>query len=440
MQRQLTDTLRLRSVQSEADVARLAAFNSAVFSDTPDPDPRIGAWTTDALTPGKHPTITWNDFLLVEDTHTGEVVSTLGVIPQTWAYAGIPFGVGQVELVGTRADYRRRGLIRVQFEAIHARCDELGLPVQAITGIPYFYRQFGYEFALDLEGGRTIPLSAIPKTPTDTPFSLRVWAAEDFPGDLPRLQALYEGFARGKLITCLRPDDHWRHRYLAQDPQSISHRWLCVITRAGAIVGYAVILAETWGSDALIPELVLDTSYPEIVPWLLPRLRDEIGIRLASASPPVTTMFLTLNSRHPIYAYLAGYHPAKRRAYNWYLRVADLAAFLWHIRAELARRIARGSLAGLTRTIELNFYNGGLRLAFESGELVGAENLPRSLTVDEDEADANFPPLVFLKLLFGYRRLKELNDIFPDAFCKPEAQPILDGLFPRRPSWIVPLY
>jgi GNAT superfamily N-acetyltransferase len=440
MQRQLTDNLLLRPVQSDDDVERLAAFYSAIHSDTPDPDQRIGAWAAQALTPGGHPTVTWEDFLLVEDVSTGEVVSSLGVIPQTWAYAGIPFGVGRVELVGTHPDYRGRGLIRAQFEAIHARCDELGLPVQAITGIPYFYRQFGYEFALDLEGGWHIPLSAIPETPADSPFSMRVWSEEGFLGDLPRLQALYERAARGKLVTCLRPDDHWHHRYLAQDPRSISHRWLYVIARAEAVVGYAVILAETWGTRALVSELVLDAPYPEIVPWLLPRLRDEIGLRLGDASPPVTTMFLSLTARHPIVPYLARYYPTRRKPYAWYLRVADLAAFVWHIRDALARRIARGPLAGLTRTLELNFYRGGLRLTVESGQLVAAENLPRSVTIVEDAADADFPPLVFLQLLFGYRSFKALTYAFPDVYCKPEIHPILAELFPKQPSWVVGLY
>jgi len=440
MQRQLADNLLLRTVQSDNDIERLAPFHSAIHSDTPDPDPRIGAWAAQALTPGRHPTITWDDFLIVEDTSTGEIASSLGVIPQTWAYAGIPFGVGQVELVGTHPDYRGRGLIRAQFEAIHARCDELGLPVQAITGIPYFYRQFGYEFALALAGGCQIPLNAIPETPTDSPFSMRVWAEEDFLGDLPRLQALHERFARGKLVTCPRPNDHWHHRYLAQDPRSVAHRWLCVITHAEAIVGYVVILAETWGTRAIISELVLDAPYPEMAPWLLPRLRDEIGLRLADASPPITTMALSLGSRHPIYAYLARYYPTRHKPYAWYLRVADLAAFIWHIRDALARRIARGPLAGLTRTLELNFYRGGLRLTLESGQLVAAENLPRSVTVIEDAADADFPPLVFLQLLFGYRSYKALSYAFPDVYCKREIRPTLGGLFPKQPSWVVGLY
>jgi hypothetical protein len=211
-----------------------------------------------------------------------------------------------------------------------------------------------------------------------------------------------------------------------------------VITRQDTVIGYADILAETWGSRATIKELVLDASYPEVVPWLLPRLRDEVGIRLADADPPITMLYLSLGSRHPIYDHLARYYPVKRQPYAWYIRVADLAAFIWHIKPALERRIAKGSLTGLTRTLTLDFYTSRLSLEFKDGRLVGAQNLPTSST--QQYADINFPPLVFLQMLFGYRSLKELRHAFPDVRCKPELRPILDGLFPRRRSWVATLH
>ena len=436
--RQLTDTLILRTIQSEADIARLAAFNSIVHAETGVPGPGVGVWTTDLLTPGKHPTVVWDDFLVVEDTNTGEIISSLGVIPQTWTYAGAPFGMGRVELVGTHPDYRRRGLIRTLFEAIHERCAARDLPVQSVTGIPYFYRQFGYEFALELRRGKSIPLRTLPETPADTPFALRAWTADDLPNDLPRLKALYERFTRKMLVVCPRPDDHWHHRYLAQGPHSTAGQWLYIITREEAAVGYAVILGRAGGGYAFILELVLDAPYPEITPWLLPRLRDEAAALFADAVPPLSTLYFCLSGRHPIYPYLHKYSPTEHPPYAWYIRVPDLAAFIWQIRPALERRIARGPLTGLTRTLGLNFYTSGLRLTFESGKLVAAENLPHDLP--PKETDAAFPPLVFLQLLFGYRSYQELKYAFPDVGSKPDARPIIEELFPRRPSWVEPLY
>src|SRR5260370_563284 len=90
---------------------------------------------------------------LVEDTRNGAIVSSINLINQTWSYEGIPFKVGRPELVGTLPDYRQRGLIRKQFEVLHAWSAERGQKLQAITGIPFYYRQFGYEFAVSMGSG-----------------------------------------------------------------------------------------------------------------------------------------------------------------------------------------------------------------------------------------------------------------------------------------------
>ena len=54
------------------------------------------------------------------------------VISQTWSYRGIPFDVGRPELVATDPAYRRRGLVRRQFQVI----DELHQVYPDCGGIP----------------------------------------------------------------------------------------------------------------------------------------------------------------------------------------------------------------------------------------------------------------------------------------------------------------
>lgn len=432
MRRQLADTLLLRTVETGEDVTRLVAFNSKLHSDKAEPDPRIGVWTA-ALLDSTHPTATRDDFFLVEDTSISEIVSTLCLIPQTWAFDGILFGVGRVELVGTLKEYRGRGLVRAQFEVLHERCLELGLPVQGITGIPYYYRQFGYEFATDLGGGQNIMPDVIPETPTDLPYTLRAWT----PDDLPRLQTLHDSFARGRLVTCHRTTEHWHYRFTDTSRENIHASQLYVIVRGEKVVGYTVMAAHAlWGPRAQVLELVLDTPYPEVVPWLVPRLRDEIPVHYADADPPINALDFSLGSTHPIYPYLFKYRPAEYPPYAWYLRVPDLAGFIRHVAPALERRVAACTLAGLTQVFTFDFYRGGLRLEFNEGELVSAEDLPPGA----ENADAGFPPLVFLQLLFGYRNLDELRQAFPDVWVKPEIKPVLDELFPRLPSWIRELY
>lgn len=152
--RDLGDGLILRHA-SKRDANALADFNSRIHSDGgwDQPDSRIAVWTRDLLTK-PHPTLTPYDITIVEEVATGRIVSSLDLIPQTWTYQGIPFGVGRPELVGTLPEFRKHGLVHIQFEEFHRWCEQRELVVQAITGIPYFYRQFGYEMALELSGRR----------------------------------------------------------------------------------------------------------------------------------------------------------------------------------------------------------------------------------------------------------------------------------------------
>ena len=83
------------------DLDALAEFNKWVFADPEgEPDEQAALQLREYMSPD-HPTTSPNDHVLVEDTSTGKIVSSISLIPQTWSYGGIPFGVMRPELVGT---------------------------------------------------------------------------------------------------------------------------------------------------------------------------------------------------------------------------------------------------------------------------------------------------------------------------------------------------
>ena len=103
--RELGDGLILRRA-TIADTEALVAF----YGDS--------SWVR-GLMAGRQPGFGPGDFTLVEDTRTGAVVSALNLMSQVWSYDGTEFGVGQVEMVATKPEYRRHGLIRAQMQVVH---------------------------------------------------------------------------------------------------------------------------------------------------------------------------------------------------------------------------------------------------------------------------------------------------------------------------------
>ena len=228
--RELGDGLLLRR-STAADAEPLATFLAQVFrnSTTQQPDNGIAVWVR-ALLSGQHPTFGVGDFTIVEDTRTHAIVSALSLIPQTWAYAGIPLKVGRPEIVGTHDDYRQRGLVRAQFEEIHRWSAARGDHLLAIPGIPWFYRQFGYEMGLELDGGRTGYLSQIPTLPDGTvePYRVRPAAADD----LPLIAATIEQGAARYLLTAIRDQQLWRYELDGIASDHLLRHELRVIERA----------------------------------------------------------------------------------------------------------------------------------------------------------------------------------------------------------------
>ena len=241
--RDLGDGLVLRPARVE-DAEALADFNARIHGnrETGEPDEGARGWTLELATM-PHPTFQVGDFTLVEDARVHKIVSSLCLIPQTWTYAGIPFSVGRPELVGTLPEYRKRGLVRAQFEVIHGWSAERGQLMQGITGIPYYYRQFGYEMAMDLGGGRTMYPPQLPKLKEGQGEPYRVRPATE--ADLAFVTEVYRYAIQRKLIACPIDESAWRYELQGRHPRSVHRHELRIIERAqGEPVGYPGASAE----------------------------------------------------------------------------------------------------------------------------------------------------------------------------------------------------
>jgi hypothetical protein len=439
---ELGDDLILRR-STQADAQALSDFNARIHGseDTGEPNPWISAWTRDLLEK-PHPTFQANDFTIVEDTRSGEIVSSLSLISQTWSYEGIEFKVGRPELVGTLPEYRERGLVRAQFELIHQWSAERGELIQAITGIPYYYRLFGYEMAMNLGGGRAGFLPHIPKLGKGEtePYRLRPANGED----IDFIAGLYRQASRRSLISCMRDEALWRYEIEGRHPQNANRSELRLIeTQQGEAVGYLAHPPYRWGGllAATAYEILPAFSWTAVTPSVIRYLQitgesyqPELG-----EQPPFGSFGFWLGSEHPVYALFLDKLPRLRQPYAWYLRVPDLPAFIRRIAPVLESRLANSlSMAGYSGELKLSFYKTGLRIKFEEGRL--SETAGWKPTPHGHSGEAAFPGLTFTQLLFGYRTFQELQYAFPDCLSNENAaSTLLEALFPKRASDVWPV-
>ncbi len=434
--RNLGDGLLLRWGRPE-DAEELGQFNVRIHSDNPDePHQFLAHWTHDLMN-GRHPTTKADDFTVVIDQNTGKIVSSLNIISQTWAYDGIEFGVGRPELVGTDPNYRRRGLVRAQMEAVHAKSAARGEMVQAITGIPWYYRLFGYEMGLDLGGSRQFfwGRKGNNKPVKKEAYSLRPATLED----IPILQTLYQAHCARSRIVRVRDETLWRYELIETHPDSETRRDIYMVeTTDGDVVAYFEY--KQWGTGFIVRELGVRPghSWRAVALFIARVLKIKAGELNKGRPKPIDNISFNLGYDHPVYEALGRQLEKQIPAYAWYVRVPDLPGFLRHIAPVLEKRLANSVLAGHSGDLRLNFYQSQLRLTWERGKLV--EIAPYEVAHFFDYGAA-FPDLTFLQLLFGYRTADELAAARADCDIANETTAVilLNILFPKQHSCVVGL-
>jgi len=437
--RELGNGLVLRWATPE-DAEELAKFNLAMHTDDPDePELFLYHWTHDLMR-GDHPTTKASDFTVVVDQNAGgKIVSSVNLISQTWAYEDIPFPVGRPELVATLPEYRRRGLVREQMDVIHRKSAARGEMVTAITGIPWYYRQFGYEMGLDLGGSRQL-FWARPgndETVEQETYRLRPATVDD----IPILQELYRAHLGDSLISRLRDESQWRYEMFGSHPDSIwTLKPQLILAPDEGVVAY--VNYSPYGTAFEISELGVKRghSWRAVGRFLIRHLKAEADALnpARDAKKQITNLTFHVGRAHPIFEALEPDLEKQVLPYAWYVRVPDIPAFIRHIGPSLERRLAGSVMAGHSGEMRINLYRSRFTMVWEKGRLQDVRDGYEYKRLEE--GDAAFPDLTFLHLLFGHQSHDELFAAYADHFVRAkEYRVLLRVLFPKRPSHVIPM-
>ncbi len=427
----LEDGLVMRSTTHD-DASRLADYNTEQHSDPDEPREWMWHWTNDLVTK-PHPGLSLDDVIIIEDTGNGKIVSSCAYFQHEWSYCGIPVPFGRPELVSTHPDYRNRGLIRRQFELMHRWGDERGHLVQGITGIPYYYRQFEYEMALDMSRGRSAPFAKLPSWNDDEKRIVGLRPAER--ADVPFIAQLHRAAEQRSLFTPHVTND--RVEYATFEPNPISQMASdssIVQDEAGKSIGVVVytVIPEFNLSRVYALEFTETAGFRLYTKPVLKCLKELLGSETNNGTKPTAQFAFEFFSAHPAHPFLGRDFMSSGKAYAWYMRVPDLPKLLTLIAPKLEERLIGTPFEGFSGEKILNFYRTGVTLKFEKGKLTSVEGInfpPRH------KAMASLPDLTFLQLLFGRTTISDLRDILADAQCYSDEDVFLmNTLFPKMPS------
>ncbi|KAG0301521.1 hypothetical protein BGZ99_003406, partial [Dissophora globulifera] len=153
----------------------------------PPPDEWVHAAVRRLLS-GKSAVMSEFDFAVVEDTKREEgknpIVACVGLHRNLAYYGSVNVHFGKPEAIATDSEYRNRGFIRrLLFEMIHPESEARGDVLQFISGIPYYYRQFGYEYGFTISSTAKVETTSVPPLAKgkSEPYTLRVAKLDDLP-------------------------------------------------------------------------------------------------------------------------------------------------------------------------------------------------------------------------------------------------------------------
>lgn len=413
----LGDQLELRSAQSDEEIERVAAFHGGIHGP--------GVVDLARALMRDHPQTSRPDhWLYVADTAADQVVAGLCLLPWELRYGPVTLRVGEMGIVSTAEAYRKRGLIR----AMNARFRELlragGYDISIIQGIPYFYRQFGYEYAMPLEAWCRVELHQFPAG-GERPAGYRLRRADL--ADLPTLMSLYAAACARLDISTVRDEATWRFLLgRGLEIETAGEPWL--IERSdGATAGYLRVMPAGFG-DGLICGEASDLSAEAALAalgWLsdLARERGKPYLRLNLPQAHTLNRLAIARGAQPWHAYA------------WQLRLPDPPALLMKLAPVFEARLAASPYAGLSRDLLIETYRGAIRLRFVAGQLIAAEALAPG-----QPSDLNMPPQLLAPLLFGWRSLAELGHVYPDLYATGAARPLVETLFAPAEAFLYSVY
>ncbi len=352
-------------------------------------------------------------------TYGDETVASLVLIPQTWVMDGVEIKVAEMGCVATHPDHRRRGIQRMLNERFDEAAESGGYDLCALAGIPYFYRQFGYEYSLDLDHKTTVSVSDLP----DTQLSLEARAFTEV--DIPDAAELLDSVNSRVMVSCPRTAPVWRMQqvtgfYCGEPYEGYT------LHEGGLMQAYLRVRPRPKDKTLVLREAgVAPGAQRQALAFL----------RMQCIENGFETLVSTLGYMDPISKLLLEHGAEQSQPYGWQVKIVDVVRLLEKIAPLLESRIAGTKFSGLTESLNLNFRKFSVEMVFESGQFTGV-----SLSRDCNDRTVGLNPYVFPQLLLGYRFREELEYAYPDVRIAPSRRELVDTLFPKRPSYIHHVY
>jgi len=400
-------------LETDEDIQQYLQLMRNVFGGDSRVDLMVEKWIR------HHPRMTLEDFFVAK--HLGKVVAGLCLIPTEWSIGGVPLKVAELGCVATLQEYRRRGLQRGLMAEYDNCVREQEYDISAIEGIPFFYRQFGYEYALPLDERISIKLDKIPDS--EIKETVRFFEMRDLQEAMKLLTKSQQKF----YVHSIRDEKLWR---LQQETGMVAENEFdgYSVEKDHSMSAYFRTSQNPEKRELCLREITnMDPCAADSVMQFLKQKGLQNGLE---------RLVCTISHDEPFAKHLmASRHAKQSRPYAWQIRISDHLTILRKMKTLFEKRLESSDYNCLTSVVNLSFYQYTIQLKIERGKINSIESVE-----DGVNKTVRFNPNVFPQLLLGYRSREQLEHIYPDFIVQPAHRKLIDILFPKKSSFIHTVY
>ncbi len=335
----------------------------------------------------------------------GEVAAFCLGCPCSARVGSVTMPALNIEFVATKKGFEGRGLQRALFAALSEVFPDALLHM--ITGIAYFYRRLGYEYAIPVPDRWSLPTFGVPDG-----WSVRTADA----GDIAQLMALQARVQDRADVAFTHTADQWA--WLLPSPN------------------YRTVIAEGPDGPAMARAYTADADRAWVFEVSAP---SPDGARAAVAGAAEgferVDVYERPADRDDIVGTLGG--DRHKSSYAYYLKVLDIAAVLSELGPELTRRLAASGIEA-PESLKLDFYTSAFEIPISDGEFGDPQVIDHATYAADRIA---VPPDLVAHLLLGPLGAEVLDERHPDIRTR-ERGSLFRALFPPLVgdlhSWIVP--
>ena len=367
-----------------------------------------------------HPKMNLKNFYVIKDK--GRMVSTINLIPVTWSIGGIHLKAAEMGHVGTLPEYRGKGSIQRLIEEYHKEVQKQGYDIAVIEGIPYFYRQFGYEYAVPLLEETKIRLDQIPEWKPK--IKIRPFAEKD----IPKAKVLLEQSQRKFYVHSVRDETIWKVQQrtsIASDPEPFQGY---AVEEQGKMIAYFRIRDIPNEKELLLTEITeVDQLAAQAVLSFLKNYGNQLNLE---------TLSTNISYEEPLAEYLVSLGVMKSvPTYAWQIRITDHVRIFRKLKPLFEHRLTNSMYNRLTETLNFNFRVFTIQATVKDGKITDIRKIAKG-----ERSPIGLNPLAFVQLMTGYRNRQELEETVPDVRIAVSHRRLMDVLFPKMPSYIHSAY